>query len=77
MAERLESGFVTGADADIDGFLGFSLSVQNRRKSRAGAALESHLEAIFVEHKIRFARGAETDDVSSTVTREVGRNRGC
>lgn len=59
---RLHCGFVVDNGADVDGFLKFSLSVQNRRKSRAGFALENHLEAIFLAHDIRFVRGAETEN---------------
>lgn len=59
---RLRSGFMAGEGADVDGFLSFSLSVQNRRKSRAGQALENHLEAMFSAHGLRFARGAETEN---------------
>lgn len=59
---RLRSGFMAGEGSDVDGFLSFSLSVQNRRKSRAGHALENHLEALFRAHGIRFARGAETEN---------------
>lgn len=62
VAERIGSGFIEDGDADIDGFLKFSLSVQNRRKSRAGQALENHLEALFTAHGIRYARGAETEN---------------
>ena len=62
VAERIASGFVSAGDADVDGFLGFSLSVQNRRKSRAGQALENHLEALFTANGIRYARGAETEN---------------
>src|SRR5690606_2121160 len=47
---------------DVDGFLSFSLSVQNRRKSRAGQSLENHLEALFGVSGIRFARGAVTEN---------------
>ena len=39
VAERISSGFQVTDGADVDGFLHFSLSVQNRRKSRAGSAL--------------------------------------
>lgn len=60
--ERLRSGFIAGEGVDVDGFLSFSLSVQNRRKSRAGQALENHLEALFAAHNILFARGAETEN---------------
>lgn len=61
VAERLRSGFMAEGDADVDGFLAFSLSVQNRRKSRAGQSLENHLEALFGARKIRCARGAVTE----------------
>jgi hypothetical protein len=59
---RLRSGFLISGNADVDGFLGFSLSVQNRRKARAGQALENHLEALFTARGKRFARGAETEN---------------
>jgi hypothetical protein len=59
---RLRAGFVAAEGADVDGFLSFSLSVQNRRKSRAGQALENHLEELFTAHGIRFARGVETEN---------------
>ncbi len=59
---RLKSGFMAGSEADVDGFLSFSLSVQNRRKSRAGLALENHLEALFKAHELRFDRGKETEN---------------
>ncbi len=62
VAERLRSGFMAGTDADIDGFLAFSLSVQNRRKSRAGQSLEHHLEALFDARGILCSRGAETEN---------------
>lgn len=42
IGDRLQSGF-----GEVDDFLKFSLSVQNRRKSRAGSALENHLEHLF------------------------------
>ncbi|WP_197423778.1 type II restriction endonuclease [Novosphingobium sp. CCH12-A3] len=67
VAARIGDGFraADGADvngADVDGFLSFSLSVQNRRKARAGQALENHLEAVFLAQGIRYARGAETEN---------------
>lgn len=40
--ERIEKGFAT-----VDEFINFSLSVHNRRKSRAGFALENHLKFAF------------------------------
>jgi hypothetical protein len=62
VSERLVKGFHGEAGADVDGFLKFSLSVQNRRKSRVGHALENHIEAIFVARKILHARGAVTEN---------------
>jgi hypothetical protein len=57
LGDRLQKGF---AD-DVDGFLAFSLAVQNRRKSRSGHALENHLEVIFGANQIRYERGAPTE----------------
>lgn len=62
VADRIANGFVSAGGADVDGFLKFSLTVQNTRKARVGLALENHLEAIFTTHKIRYARGAETEN---------------
>ena len=62
LGERLRLGFMQrDDDPDVDGFLSFSLSVQNRRKSRAGAALENHLETVFLALGIRHGRGATTE----------------
>ena len=58
---RLRDGFVTEEGADVDGFIRFSLSVQNRRKSRAGYALGNHIEAILLAHGIRHKREATTE----------------
>jgi restriction endonuclease EcoRII-like protein len=58
--ERLAQGF---AD-DVDGFLQFSLSVQNRRKSRAGAALEAHLANVFDACRVRYSRTTPTENKS-------------
>ena len=60
IADRLRHGF----DGDVDGFIAFSLSVQNRRKARAGSALENHLEHIFVLNGIRYSRTAVTEGKS-------------
>jgi len=62
VGERLEQGFISASGPDVDAFVSFSLSVQNRRKSRAGHALENHLEVIFTENKLRFARGVHTEN---------------
>lgn len=60
IGERLSLGF----DGDVDGFISFSLSVQNRRKSRAGLALENHLEILFEECGIRYSRTPVTENKS-------------
>jgi hypothetical protein len=66
IADRLSEGFVgeVNTGADVDGFLSFSLSVQNRRKSRVGLALENHLELLFVKNGLRFTRSAITENKS-------------
>lgn len=61
VAERLRTGFAGAGEADVDGFLSFSLSVQNRRKSRMGLSLENHVEAILTACGIRHERGARTE----------------
>lgn len=58
---RLEQGFVDGNDVDVDGFLHFSLQVQNRRKSRMGRAFENHLAAVFDAWELRFESQAITE----------------
>ena len=60
IGERLSLGF----DGDVDGFISFSLSVQNRRKSRAGLALENHLEVLFQECDIEYTRTPVTENKS-------------
>jgi hypothetical protein len=71
IAEQLSSGsfFVcedsgNGTDVDVDGFINYSLSVQNRRKSRVGQALENHIEQLFRSRNIRFDRTKETENKS-------------
>lgn len=58
---RLKAGFGSG-EPDVDAFVKFSLSVQNRRKSRAGYALENHLQFIFQNLGIRHTRNAKTEN---------------
>lgn len=65
IADRLSQGFTDEDSAgvvDVDGFLSFSLSVQNRRKSRVGLALENHLELLFSENGLRYTRTAVTEN---------------
>lgn len=56
IADRLSHGF------DVEDFLSFSLSVQNRRKSRVGYALENHLEQIFMANNLSYDRTAVTEN---------------
>ena len=58
---RLKAGFVDDGITDVDGFIQFSLSVQNRRKSRMGHSLEHHLEAVFRAFGLPHERGAITE----------------
>jgi hypothetical protein len=56
VGERLERGFES-----VDDFLSYSLSVQNRRKSRMGHALENHLAAVFDREGVRYAAQVVTE----------------
>jgi hypothetical protein len=61
VSARLEQGFVVENHVDVDGFLYFSLQVQNRRKSRMGRAFENHLAAVFGALDLRFETQALTE----------------
>ena len=61
VSERLEQGFFVDGSADVDSFVDFSLSVHNRRKSRAGHGFGNHVETILRAHDIRFDREATTE----------------
>lgn len=54
--ERLKVNF-----SSVDEFIEYSLSVQNRRKSRMGFALQNHLAEIFSLSKLRFTAQARTE----------------
>lgn len=60
IAERLSNGF----DGDVDNFISYSLSVQNRRKSRVGYALENHMEKLFNAHGITYSRTKVSENKS-------------
>ena len=64
VSNRLREGFHKEGEIDIDGFVSFSLSVQNRRKSRAGYAVENHLYRIFKVLGLRFEHNAKTENKS-------------
>ncbi|WP_419879605.1 type II restriction endonuclease [Brevibacillus centrosporus] len=61
VARRLRDGFENQEETDVEGFIQFSLSVHNRRKSRVGYALENHLEEIFKAHGITYSRTKVTE----------------
>jgi hypothetical protein len=60
IGDRLTKGF----NDDVEGFISFSLSVQNRRKSRVGLALENHLELVFIANALRYKRTGVTENKS-------------
>lgn len=62
VGNRLREGFSTSTSEDVDGFLSFSLSVQNRRKARAGYALEEHVTEILKKNDLAFSRKGETEN---------------
>ncbi len=62
VASRLKSGFWNDEGADVDGFIKFSSSVQNRRKSRVGYAFEHHLAELFKAHDLNFDRQVVTEN---------------
>jgi hypothetical protein len=62
VADRLSRGF--NSDDGVEDFFQFSISAQNRRKSRAGLALENHLEFIFQKNNIRYDRTPITENKS-------------
>lgn len=57
--ERLTVGF-----KDVDDFIAYSLSVQNRRKSRVGQALENHFEVILQTMGVKYDRTKVTENRS-------------
>jgi hypothetical protein len=60
VSARLNQGFA----GDVDGFMQFSLSVHNRRKSRAGFALEHHLSTIFDDCRVKYSKSVFTEKKS-------------
>ena len=61
---RLDQGFSNNNVMDVEGFIKYSLSIQNRRKSRAGLALEHHLAEIFSIYNLKFKRQVVTEHKS-------------
>ncbi len=64
----LERHFVDARISDgfkgTDDFLSYALSILNRRKSRVGQALENHIEQIFIDRDIAYARTCVTEHKS-------------
>ena len=60
VAEKLQQGFGEAGN-DVDEFISFSLSVQNRRKSRAGLSFENHLAYLFDTQELLYSWGAKTE----------------
>lgn len=61
VSDRISEGFGSGESVDVDGFLQYSLQVQNRRKSRMGRSFEHHLEAVFRAQELQFDVQARTE----------------
>ncbi len=53
---KLDKGFES-----VDDFIKYSLSVQNRRKSRMGYALQNHIQALLDACEIRYTPQAQTE----------------
>ena len=60
--ERIKKGFLKGEDVDVEGFVSYSLSVQNRRKSRAGLSLENHIRALLDANGIVYSHTPVTEN---------------
>ncbi|CAN7654081.1 type II restriction endonuclease [Rhizobium sp. LjRoot254] len=61
VSKVLEKGFMSEGKADVEGFVKFSLSVQNRRKTRAGWAFGNHIEEVLRVHDLHYKREATTE----------------
>lgn len=62
--DRLREGFLLDETVNVESFIQFSLSVNNRRKSRAGLSFENHLEALFSYYGIRYSHTPITENRS-------------
>ena len=61
LEEHFLSPKIQGGFQSVSDFLDLSLSVQNRRKSRAGSALQNHLTPIFQKYGLKFDTQATTE----------------
>lgn len=62
VSQKLRDGFGERDNPDVDNIMSLMLSVQNRRKSRAGQALENHLEQVFQQCSIKYSRAKYTEN---------------
>lgn len=63
LERQLAEDFTSGS-MDVDRFISLSLSIHNRRKSRAGHSLEGHIETILLANGISFTRNGITENRS-------------
>ncbi len=61
LADRLQ-GLQIDRKIDPDAFMKLAMSFQQRRKSRAGSALENHVEAVFSAYGVTYSRTAVTEN---------------
>ncbi len=61
VARRIEAGFQLNGQTDVAGFVRYSLSVNNRRKSRAGYAFAHHVAEVFSRCGLRFEAEVVTE----------------
>lgn len=62
VSERLKDGFREHEEINVAEFISYSLSVHNRRKSRAGHALQNHVARILDHHDIRYTSQGRTEN---------------
>jgi hypothetical protein len=62
VSEDLSKSMENGFDGDVDSMAKYFLSMQNRRKSRAGQALENHVEHLLTGRNILFDRAKVTEN---------------
>lgn len=59
--DKLKTGFGDSGKDNVEDFIEFSMSVHQRRKSRAGWAFDNHLAAIFDSYDIQYSRQKKTE----------------
>lgn len=64
LEEHLAGEQVAEGFQSVDEFIKLASSIMNRRKSRAGASLENHLEQIFIDHGLHFTYQGITEGKS-------------